>query len=69
MKGKLHRVCAECECPQFKSPSGWVCENGHGGADYSLEVVEDYEEQARAWSKKVIDEIKEVYKKRLRCYE
>lgn len=24
--------CAECKCPQRQTPSGEVCENGHGGA-------------------------------------
>lgn len=27
------RLCVVCKCPQFKTPSGPVCKNGHGGAD------------------------------------
>lgn len=25
-------ICSVCNEPQFETPSGWTCENGHGGA-------------------------------------
>jgi len=27
-----NRLCSVCREPQFKTNSGWVCSNGHGGA-------------------------------------
>lgn len=32
--------CAECGAPQFETPSGVTCENGHGGAE-AAEVVQE----------------------------
>lgn len=29
---QLDTKCSVCGCPQFSSPSGDTCENGHGGA-------------------------------------
>ena len=34
----IHR-CSECNEPQFQTPSGLTCENGHGGADSVDEPV------------------------------
>jgi hypothetical protein len=31
-KSTRKRICSECGQPQFSTESGWVCENGHGGA-------------------------------------
>lgn len=32
-KSAKKRICSVCNQPQFQSPGGWVCENGHGGAE------------------------------------
>ena len=57
-KPSTRRICVECNCPQFPSPSGWVCENGHGGAEYELGPVEDYERQYREWFGRIRAEIR-----------
>lgn len=28
----MARLCSVCSEPQFSTRSGWVCQNGHGGA-------------------------------------
>lgn len=32
-KSTKPRLCSVCQRPQVFTPGGWVCENGHGGAD------------------------------------
>lgn len=32
-KGQPERLCSICREPQWKTPGGWTCSNGHGGAD------------------------------------
>ena len=53
----LKRVCAVCGCPQFPSPSGYVCRNGHGGADYTLAEIPDYESQYTDWYESIKEQI------------
>lgn len=31
-KSTKKRICSVCNLPQFSTPSGWTCENGHGDA-------------------------------------
>lgn len=52
------RICDECECPQFPSPSGWVCRNGHGGAPWHPGSVDDYQGQYQEWFSKILEEIR-----------
>ena len=63
------RVCNVCDKPQFHCRSGWVCENGHGGADYHLEEVLDYEKQYKAWSGKLHKEMKDSHAAQLKAFE
>jgi hypothetical protein len=37
-RGEVIPLCGVCKEPQFETPSGVTCVNGHGGAD-PLEVV------------------------------
>lgn len=37
----MAKLCADCGKPQFETPSGIVCENGHGGAA-SIETEAEY---------------------------
>lgn len=60
-KGIMTRVCDECGEPQFHSPSGWVCTNGHGGANWHLEEVIDYRRKYLAWRAKIKDEINKAH--------
>ena len=57
----MNRVCDICGCPQFPSPSGYVCRNGHGEAPWHLEEVPDYVEQYRAWFEHVRREIRRSF--------
>ena len=58
MKQKQYRICEVCHKPQFPSPSGYVCDNGHGGADWYPGDVPDYVEQYRTWFSKILTEIR-----------
>ena len=31
-KSAKKKICSVCNTPQFHTPSGWTCENGHGDA-------------------------------------
>lgn len=56
-KIEIKRVCVVCHCPQFHCESGWVCRNGHGGADWYPGEVEDYRGQRREWFSKALKEV------------
>ena len=60
--GVMNRVCDECGKPQFPSPSGWVCENGHGDAPWHLEEVKGYRRQYIAWFNRTRAEIRKAHK-------
>ncbi len=62
-KGIMNRVCDICGKPQFPSPSGYVCENGHGEAPWHLEEVKDYNRKYLAWRAKIAAEIRKSHKK------
>ena len=54
---EYHRICRICNTPQFPSPSGFVCKNGHGGAECYSNKVPDYYEQYQEWYQKIKTEI------------
>lgn len=54
----IKRVCEVCDCPQFHCASGWVCRNGHGGADWYPGKVEDYSAQRREWTDRLMEELR-----------
>jgi len=49
----MYKICSVCNCPQFKSPSGMVCKNGHGGADHYIGEVKNYYEQYQEWFREI----------------
>ena len=38
-RGEVTPLCSVCKEPQFETPSGVTCVNGHGGADPLEETV------------------------------
>lgn len=38
----MPKLCSVCREPQFQSPSGLVCKNGHGGAP-TIETTNEHE--------------------------
>ena len=50
MTAKTIVVCAVCGAPQFQTPSGPTCVNGHGGADAAIKTFSDpMTKQERQW--------------------
>lgn len=56
----MKRICNVCDCPQFPSPSGWVCRNGHGGAGWYPGYCDDYHQQQVKWARKINKERKDA---------
>lgn len=54
----MYRICEVCATPQFPSPSGYVCRNGHGGADWYPGEVDNYAEQYRVWFGQILTELR-----------
>lgn len=60
-KGIWHRICDVCNEPQFHSPSGYVCKNGHGEAPWHLGEVRDYRRKYLAWRHQIKEEVRAAH--------
>lgn len=57
----IANICSVCDKPQFHCRSGWVCENGHGGAESYEADVPDYHAQNLLWQRGYIIRMREYH--------